>query len=147
MASLLSSLFPSGVSLLDILAIAVALFIAWIIVSIPAWIAGKLVTKGKATFGQAMLATLLGPIVYVIALVVLDLLLGGVFGSIGYIVAFVLAFVAWVWVYKSIFNTGWLGGLAIAILAIIVFIVLLIIIGILLVGIMPNLLPSTLTQL
>jgi hypothetical protein len=147
MTSLLSSLFPSGVSLLDILAIAVALFIAWIIVSIPAWIAGKLVTRGKATFGQAMLATLLGPIVYVIALVVLDLLLGGVFGSIGYIVAFVLAFVAWVWVYKSIFNTGWLGGLAIAILAIIVFIVLLIIIGILLVGIMPNLLPSTLTQL
>ena len=146
MTSLLSSLFPSGVSLLDILAIAVALFIAWIIVSIPAWIAGKLVTRGKATFGQAMLATLLGPIVYVIALVVLDLLLGGVFGSIGYIVAFVLAFVAWVWVYKSIFNTGWLGGLAIAILAIIVFIVLLIIIGILLVGIMPNLLPSTLTQ-
>jgi hypothetical protein len=147
MTSLLSSLFPSGVSLLDILAIVVALFIAWIIVSIPAWIAGKLVTKGKATFGKAMLATLLGPIVYVIALVVLDLLLGGVFGSIGYIVAFVLAFVAWVWVYKSIFNTGWLGGLAIAILAIIVFIVLLIIIGILLVGIMPNLLPSTLTQL
>ncbi len=146
MTSLLSSLFPSGVSLLDILAIAVALFIAWIIVSIPAWIAGKLVTKGKATFGQAMLATLLGPIVYVIALVVLDLLLGGVFGSIGYIVAFVLAFIAWIWVYKSIFNTGWLGGLAIAILAIIVFIVLLIIIGILLVGIMPNLLPSTLTQ-
>jgi hypothetical protein len=147
MTSLLSSLFPSGISLLDILAIAVALFIAWIIVSIPAWIAGKLVTRGKATFGQAMLATLLGPIVYVIALVVLDLLLGGVFGSIGYIAAFVLAFVAWVWVYKSIFNTGWLGGLAIAILAIIVFIVLLIIIGILLVGIMPNLLPSTLTQL
>ncbi len=147
MTLLLSSLFPSGVSLLDILAIAVALFIVWVIVSIPAWIAGKLVTRGKATFGQAMLATLLGPIVYVIALVVLDLLLGGVFGSIGYIIAFVLAFVAWVWVYKSIFNTGWLGGLAIAILAIIVFIVLLIIIGILLVGIMPNLLPSTLTQL
>lgn len=147
MTSLLSSLFPSGVSLLDILAIVVGLFIAWIIVSIPAWIAGKLVTKGKATFGQAMLATLLGPIVYVITLVVLDLLLGGVFGSIGYIVAFVLAFIAWIWVYKSIFNTGWLGGLAIAILAIIVFIVLLIIIGILLVGIMPNLLPSTLTQL
>jgi len=147
MTSLLSSLFPSGVSLLDILAIAVALFIACIIVSIPAWIAGKLVTKGKATFGQAMLATLLGPIVYVIALVVLDLLLGSVFGSIGYLVAFVLAFIAWIWVYKSIFNTGWLGGLAIAILAIIVFIVLLIIIGILLVGIMPNLLPSTLTQL
>ncbi len=147
MTPLLSSLFPSGVSLLDILAIAVALFIAWIIISIPAWIAGKLVTRGKATFGKAMLATLLGPIVYVIAIVVLDLLLGGVFGSIGYIVAFVLAFVAWVWVYKSIFNTGWLGALAIAILAIIVFIVLLIIIGILLVGIMPNLLPSTLTQL
>jgi hypothetical protein len=146
MISVLSSLFPSGVTLLEILAIAVALFVIWIIVSIPAWIAGKAVTKGKATFGQAMLATLLGPIVYIIALVVLELLLGGLFGSIGYIIAFVLAFVAWVWVYKATFKTGWLGGLAIAILAIIVFIALLIIIGILLVGIVPNLLPSTLTQ-
>ena len=146
MISVLSSLFPSGVTLLEILEIAVALFVVWIIVSIPAWIAGKVVTKGKATFGRAMLATLLGPIIYIIALVVLDLFLGGLFGSIGYIVAFVLAFVAWVWVYKAVFKTGWLGGLAIAILALIVFIVLLIIIGILLVGIMPNLLPSTLTQ-
>jgi len=142
-----SSLFPSGVTILEILGIAVALFVVWIIVSIPAWIAGKVVTKGKATFGEAMLATFLGPIVYITVLVVLDLLLGGVFGSTGYIIAFVVAFIAWAGVYKSIFKTGWLGGLAIAILAIIVFVVALFVIGILLAGIVPNLLPSTLTQL
>lgn len=92
MISVFSTLFPSGVTILDIVAIAVALFVVWIIVSIPAWIAGKAVTGGKATFGEAMLATLLGPIVYIIVLIAVDLLLGGLLGSTGYIVAFVLPF-------------------------------------------------------
>jgi hypothetical protein len=92
-------------------------------------IAGKVVTGGKATFGEGMLATLLGPIVYAITLVILDFLLGTLTGSIGYAIALVLAFIAWVWVYKASFKTVWLGGLAIAILAIIIFIVLGIIIG------------------
>jgi len=150
MISIFSTLFPSGVTVLDIVAIAVALFVVWIIVSIPAWIAGKAVTGGKATFGEAMLATLLGPIVYIIVLLAVDLLLGGLLGLTGYIVAFVLAFVAWVGVYKAIFRTGWLRGLAIAILALIVFVIILFILAILLVGLVPNvpnLLPSTLTQL
>jgi hypothetical protein len=146
MISVFLSLFPSDVTILEIVEIAVALFVVWIIVSIPAWIAGKVVTKGEANFREAMLATLLGPIIYIIVLVAADLLLGGLLGSTGYIVAFILAFIAWVWVYKAIFKTGWLGGFAIAILALIVFVVMLFILGILLVGLVPNLLPSTLTQ-
>lgn len=133
-----ASIFESGLTLLEI---AIALLVAWIIISIPAWIAGKIVTKGKATFGRAMLATLFGPIVYIAVLVVLELLLGGLLGSTGYIIGFVLAFVAWVWVYKVVFKTGWWGGLAIAILALIVFVIMLIIIVVLL-GFVPSLLPS-----
>ena len=143
MTLVLASIF-SGLSLINYLEIAVALFVAWIIVSIPAWIAGKVVTKGKATFGEAMLATLLGPIVYVVVLVITDFLLGGL-GSAGYIIGFVLAFIAWVWIYKALFKTGWLGGFAIAILALIVFVIMLIIIVVLLsvlLGFAPNLLPS-----
>jgi hypothetical protein len=133
-----ASIFDNGITILEI---AIALLVAWIIISIPAWIAGKIVTKGKATFGKAMLATLLGPIVYIAVLVVLELLLGGLLGSTGYIIGFGLAFVAWVWVYKVVFKTGWLGGLAIAILALIVFVIMLVIIVVLL-GFVPSLLPS-----
>jgi hypothetical protein len=121
----------SEATLLSVLILIVSLIILWIIVSIPAYVAGKVVTKGKSTFGEAMIATVLGPIVYVIVTVAVDFFLEGLIGSGAYIWGLILAFVAWVWVYKSTFKTGWLGGLAIAILAIIVFIILAIVLGIL----------------
>jgi hypothetical protein len=40
----------------------ISLIILWIVVSIPVWLAGKAITGGKATFGDALLATLAGPI-------------------------------------------------------------------------------------
>jgi hypothetical protein len=76
-----------------------------------------------------MIATLFGPIVYAITLIVFDFLLGGLIGSTGYIIALIIAFIGWIWVYKASFKTGWLGGLAIAILAVIIFVVISIIFG------------------
>ncbi len=35
----------------------ISLIILWIVVSIPVWLAGKAITGGKATFGDALLAT------------------------------------------------------------------------------------------
>jgi len=116
-------------SLTGLLVAIIGLIILWIIVSIPVWLAGKAVTGGKATFGEAMLATLFGPIVYAVTLVVVDFLLGGVIGSAGYIIALILAFIGWIWVYKASFKTGWLGGIAIAILAVIIFAVISIVFG------------------
>jgi hypothetical protein len=107
----------------------IGLIILWIIVSIPVWLAGKAVTGGKATFGEAMIATLFGPIVYAITLVVVDFLLGATIGSAGYIIALILAFIGWIWVYKASFKTSWLGGIAIAILAVIIFAVISIVFG------------------
>jgi hypothetical protein len=129
MISVFSTLFPSGTTLLGLFEIIIALIIGWIIISIPAWITGKIVTGGRATFGEAMLATILGPIVYVLILVAADFLLGGLIGGLGYILGFILAFIAWIWVYKSTFRTSWFGGFAIAIICILVFIVLLLITG------------------
>lgn len=129
MISVFSTLFPNGVTLLGLVEVVIALIVVWVIVSIPAWIAGKVVTGGRASFGEAMAATVLGPIAYVVVLVVVDFSLGGLIGGWGYVAGFVLAFLAWVWVYKATFRTGWLGGLAIAILAIIVLAVFLFIIG------------------
>jgi hypothetical protein len=120
----LASLIPSGTTLLDLLVILLGLIILWIIVSIPVYVAGKIITSGRSTLGEAMAATLLGPIVYVIVLAAVDFLLGEIIGAGAYLWAFILAFIAWIGVYKSTFKTGWLGALAIAILAIIVFAVI-----------------------
>jgi hypothetical protein len=101
-------------------------------------LAGKVVTGGRSTFGEAMIATLFGPIVYVITLFVVDFLLGAIIGTgIAYVFALILAFIAWVWVFKASFRTGWLGGLGIAILSVIVFWILSIILGFLFRSIIP----------
>ena len=54
----------------------ISLIILWIVISIPVWLAGKAITGGKATFGDALLATLAGPIVFAIVTFVVDFFLG-----------------------------------------------------------------------
>jgi hypothetical protein len=119
-------------TLLNILVLIIGLIIIWIIVSIPVYIAGKIVTAGESSLGDAMIATLFGPIVYAITLFIADFLLGSLIGSGGYIWALVIAFIAWVAVFRASFKTGWLGALAIAVLAILVFAVISILFGFLL---------------
>jgi hypothetical protein len=116
--------FPSSLSLADILLILVGLVVLWIIISVPVYVAGKVVTAGKASFGDAMVATLFGPVVFLIVLIVVDFFLGSVIGSGGFVLGYVLAFVAWLWVYKVSFGTGWFGALALAVLAVVVFFVM-----------------------
>ena len=63
-------------TLTSLLVTIIGLIILWIIVSIPVWLAGKAVTGGKATFGEAMIATLFGPIVYAVTLFIVRYVLG-----------------------------------------------------------------------
>ena len=51
----MSNLIIGNLTLASLLATIVGLIILWIIVSIPVWLAGKAVTGGKATFGDAMI--------------------------------------------------------------------------------------------
>ena len=125
----MSTLIIGNMTLTSLLVTIIGLIILWIVVSIPVWLAGKAVTGGKATFGDAMIATLFGPIVYAVTLILVDFFLGALIGSAAYIIALILAFVAWIWVYKASFKTGWLGGIAIAILAVIIFAVISIVMG------------------
>jgi hypothetical protein len=125
----LSDLIIGNLTLTSLLLSIVGLIILWVVVSIPVWLAGKAVTGGKATFGEAMLATLLGPIVYAVTLFLAGFFLGGVIGSSAYIIALILALVAWIWVYKTSFKTGWLGAIGIAILAWVIFVVISIVFG------------------
>jgi hypothetical protein len=119
----------SSLTLTELLVTVIGLVILWIVISIPAWLAGKAITGGKSTFGDAMVATLVGPIVYFVVLIAVDYFLGTVIGSEAFIIALILAFMAWIWVYKSSFGTGWLGGLGIAILAVVIFAVMSVILG------------------
>lgn len=117
---------------MDVLFFLVGFLLLWLLVSIPVYMAGKVVTSGKSTLGAALGATVFGPIVYVVTLMVVDLFFTSLLGSASYIVALVLAFIAWLGVFKIGFGTGWLNSLAIALLAILVYAAISTLFGILL---------------
>ncbi len=119
----------STVTLTTLIVTLIALIILWIIVSIPVWLAGKALTGGKASFGEALLATLAGPIVYFIVFFLASILLSAVIGYVAYVFGYILALLAWIWVFKASFHTGWLRAVAIAILAWVIFIILSIVVG------------------
>jgi hypothetical protein len=89
--------------------------VLWIVVSIPVYISGELITDGKADFGSAMGATLGGALLYVIVLWGGTFLLTPILGTSALVIAFVLAIVGWLAVYRASFNTGWIGALGIVI--------------------------------
>jgi hypothetical protein len=99
-----------------------ALLGIWIIVSIPVYLAAKVVTSGRARFTQAMGATILGPVAYLIVVIISMAVLGSIVGGMATLPAIILALLVWLWVYKSSFKTGWWAAIGIALLAIIVFI-------------------------
>ena len=113
--------FIGDVTFWSLLLLGIGLIILWVIVSIPVYIAGKVVTDGESTLGDAMISTLFGPIVYVITLFAVEFLLGELLPMGAYILALLIAFIAWVGVFRASFKTNWLGALAIALLAILVF--------------------------
>jgi len=111
----------------------IALIIGWVIISIPLWLAAKVLTGGKATMGAAMLGMLLGGIVFVIVYVA-TFLVTNTFTSSGtaVIVAAIISFLAFLGLYKILFDVGWLRALAIAILAVIFAVIILFLFGIIL---------------
>ncbi len=112
-----------------ILATLIGLIILWIVISIPVWLAGKAATAGKATFGDALLATLAGPIVYFIVSFLVGFFLSAAIGSTAFVFAYILALIAWIWVFKASFQTGWLQAVLIALLAWVIYIILSVVIG------------------
>ena len=144
---LLEQLLLKGATEIAVIAAAVifGLIAIWIIVTIPVWIAAKILTLGKAKFTRAMLVTAAGPIVYgivfFISAAVLTVALGN--STIPAIVAFILAFIAWIGVFKKGFATGWIRALAIAILATVVFAVIGVVITLIIQAIVPGAPPIT----
>ena len=123
----------------------IGLLVLWIIVSIPVWIAAKILTRGRVKFSRAMLVTALGPIIYAIVFFLFAALLTAIVGdsTVPIITGFIVAFIAWIGVFKKGFDIGWLRALGIAILAIIVFAVIGLIISFLIQLIVPEAPPIT----
>jgi hypothetical protein len=103
--------FPATLAALLILI--VALILLWIVVSIPVYAAGKLVTAGRAGFGDAMVATLGGAIVYFVVLWGVAIFLTPIFGMTATVLGFILALLAWLAVYSASFDTGFLATIGI----------------------------------
>ena len=130
---------------LTAVAVIIGLIVLWVIVSIPVWIAAKLLTLGRARFTRAMLVTAVGPIIYAIVFFISATLLTAAIGNLTLpvIIAFIVAFIAWIWVFKKGFDTGWLRALGIAFLAVIVFGVIGVLISLVIQAIVPEAPPIT----
>jgi hypothetical protein len=127
----------------------ISLVIIWAIVSIPVWISAEILTSGRARFGRAMLVTAAGPIVYALVLIISTSLLSLAIGNRSPLimsVGLVLAFLAWIYVFKTGFETGWIRGAGIALLAIIVFVIVGVVIALFTHLFVPNAPPIITTQ-
>lgn len=139
-------LFQGGTELVVIAAaVIIGLLVLWIIVSIPVWVAAKILAMGRVSFSRAMLVTALGPIVSVVVFFIFAALLTAIVGdpTLPVIIGLIVAFVAWIGVFKRGFHTGWLRALGIAMLAVIVFAVIGFIISLLMQVIVPEAPPIT----
>ncbi|HXX96107.1 MAG TPA: hypothetical protein VEL11_03190 [Candidatus Bathyarchaeia archaeon] len=92
--------------------------------------------------------TAAGPIVYTVVLLISTSILAAVESRLALTltVALVLAFLAWIYVFKRGFETGWIRGGAIAILAIILFFIVGIAIDSLTAPFVPNSTPIITTR-
>ena len=102
-----------------LLAVFVAFVIVLLVVGLMLYIAGRIVVGGKATFGGAVAIAFLGTLIGFVLSVLLP------------VIGWVIALLAWLYLIKSFFKTGWLKALLIGIVAIVVTVVVGVIVGIL----------------
>ena len=140
---------PLLASIITVIITIVSLVIMWAIISVPVWISAKILTSGRARFGRAMLVTAIGPIVYALVLIISTSFVSPALGnrlSRIMLLGAVLAFLAWIYVFKRGFETGWIRAAAIAVLAIIVFVIIGAVIALFTHLFVPNAPPPITTQ-
>ncbi len=93
-----------------------------IVLTIIFYVAGRVVVGGKrALFSDAFVISLLGTIVMNVCLYFFHPLVGAI-----------LSLIVWLLLIRHYYETGWLGAIAVAIMAVIVSVVIAILLGILL---------------
>ena len=107
----------------SIIEVIIGFLVAWIIASIPVWLASKLFSN-ESSFPRAMAATLLSIIVFAV-IVFIFVFISAIIGiPILSLLGIVLGFIGVLAVYKAIFDVGWLGALGIAFVAFIISIII-----------------------
>ncbi|MEM0063627.1 hypothetical protein [Metallosphaera cuprina] len=106
--------------IIEVLIFIFSLIITWVIVSVPVWLSAKLFSS-HASLGKAMLATFLALLIF--------FLLARLISPLSHLLGLLIGFVAVLWVFKEIFDVGWLSALGIAIVTFIITIILLIILA------------------
>lgn len=96
------------------------IIIAWIIISIPIYLAAKIISRKHTTFGKAMLAAIAAPLVTLFVFFIVSVGLVLFIGPFAILLGFIVAIAVLSYVYASIFDTGLLGGFAIALLGTII---------------------------
>lgn len=112
---------------MDIIALIAIVIIGMMVVTLPIYIAAKVVSK-KASFGRALVAALLGPFVFFVVFAVIGTLTLLTFAVL-LPLAFVIALIVLIYFYAEIFGTSFLGGLLISIIAVIISFIILVILS------------------
>ena len=102
---------------LGVIVYIIGLVILWIVASVPVYFSAKAIKGVRASFGDAMGATLGGVAVYYIVFFVVAIALGAVIGPSADAIGLVLGFLGWLAVFRGSFRTSWLGAVGIAVLA------------------------------
>ena len=117
--------------LISVIVAIVSIIILWAIVSIPVWIAARILTLGRASFGRAMMVTAAGPIIFIGILYLSTAIISTSIGNHLLVneIGLVLSFIALIYVFKRGFKTGWIKAAGITILAVIVIVIMSILIS------------------
>jgi len=107
----------------SIIEVIIGFLVAWIIASIPVWLASKLFSN-ESSFPRAMAATLLSIIVFAVIVFIFAFISAIIGIPILSLLGIVLGFIGVLAVYKAIFDVGWLGALGIAFVAFIISIII-----------------------
>lgn len=105
---------------LYLIGIAILLLVTWIVVSIPLYFAGKLISGKHTTFGRAMAAAIVAPVLTLIIYYLMLASLALFLGSLAIVVGLLIAILVLSYIYAAFFRTSILGGFAIAVLATII---------------------------
>jgi hypothetical protein len=107
----------------SIIEVIIGFLVAWIIASIPVWLASKLFSN-ESSFPRAMAATLLSIIVFAVVVFIFAFISAIIGIPILSLLGIVLGFIGVLAVYKALFDVGWLGALGIAFVAFIISIII-----------------------
>ncbi|EWG06948.1 MAG: hypothetical protein ASUL_07159 [Candidatus Aramenus sulfurataquae] len=100
-----------GLSLEDVF----LFLLSWVLISIVVYFASKFFTR-DSTLSKAFLATLAALVVFAVLYGISSFFLKGIIPQI-------IGFIGILWVFKTVFNVGWLGALGIAVLSAVMLII------------------------